>query len=238
MGTFKDFVATVLSPVWGKGYFGSRLLGITLGLLHDTMAEALVEAVRAPWLSRADQSEDALELVGAERSMPRYPVETSTAYQTRLSEAWTTWQRAGSKATIERQLELAGFTGSVAYSPKRIHPVWGTAYGEWLRPPFTHPVTGSAWWSRFWIFVPETAWTPAPVPVCGTPGLLCGGGALCGTGASLSVVTTLRSIAKRWRAAHIVCLRIILEENAPTCGTGVLCGSGALCGGITQGIDL
>jgi len=233
---YREFFATALSPRWARGYFGERWMGVK-ALLLDVIAEGFSEALRAPDLYRDAITDDALDLDGEERNMQRYATETAAQYLSRLKTAWTTWQGAGSKTAIETQLGLAGFTGSKVYTPKRTHPVTGNLFGEWLRPPFTHPKTGTSWWSRFWVFVPATAWTPAPIPICGTPGLVASSSVLCGTGASIAVVSTLRSIVKKWRAAHIVCLRIILEETAPTCGTGLVAGSGVICGGITQGID-
>ena len=233
---FRDFFATALSPRWAKNYFGERWMGVK-ALLLDVVAEGFSEAIRAPWITREGITTDALDYAGQERSMPRYALETTAQYLARLRTTWTTWQRACNKYAIESQLELAGFPGSKAYSPKRTHPITGDAHGEWLRPPLTHPVSGAPWWSRFWIYVPETAWTPLPVPICGTPGLVAGSNVLCGTGASVAMVSTLRGLAKKWRAAHIVCLRIILEENAPVCGTGLIAGPSIICGGITQGID-
>lgn len=233
---YREFFATALSPRWARGYFGERWMGVK-ALLLDVIAEGFSEALRAPDLYRSDITDDALDLAGGNRNMERYATETAAQYLARLKTAWTTWKTATSVAAIETQLTLAGFASARVYTPKRSHPVTGAAHGDWLRPPFTHPVTGASWWSRFWIFVPEGSWTYGPVPVCGAVGLVASSSVLCGTGASVATVSTLRGIAKKWRAAHIVCLRIILEENAPTCGTGLVAGGGVICGGATQGID-
>ncbi|GMV19473.1 MAG: hypothetical protein AMXMBFR56_76970 [Polyangiaceae bacterium] len=229
-----DFIEGLVRARWARGHYGQRLLGVLISLNANRIADAFSQAVTAPLLT-PDQPADALGQSGEDRGMPRYPAESDAQYRARLQGAWAYWKAVANRFAMQVQIGLAGFVGTTVYTPNRIHPVTGNAAGEWTRPPFTHPVSGNPWWSQFWIWLPKTAWTPAPTPICGTPGATAGSGLSCGTGATQSVVATLRGLARR-RAAHIICQDIILEYEAPTCGTGVTSGSGALCGGSTQHI--
>lgn len=221
--TFLDFVKG-LAPTWGHGTYGERFLGLW-GVVANTLAEGLSEAVRAPLLYRSAITDDALDLDGSNRNMPRYTTETSAAYLARLKTAWTAWRRAGTKYAIETQLELFGFAAVTVYTPKRTHPVYGTTHGEWVRPPYTHPIDGTPWWSQFWVVI--DAPHPYSWPKWGT---LVWGAFTWGfytAAGPVDLASAIRALVRRWRAAHIICQEIFIlgDTDTPMWGHNMTWGS-------------
>lgn len=215
---YRSFFATALSPRWARGYFGERWMGLK-ALFLDVIAEGFSEALRAPDLYRTAITDDALELDGQARNIPRYPTETSAQYLARLKTAWATWQSAGSPGAIVTQLTLAGFTATL-YTPLRTHPIYGTPHGEWVRPPLTHPVTGAPWWSRFWVVIDAPHGYTWPVWGTMTWGSFT-------WGFPVALGTTLRGLVRHWKAAHVVCQEIFVlgDTDTPMWGHNMTWGS-------------
>jgi len=72
----------------------------------------LADSARAAMLARlvVTAPEDALELAGRERGLPRYPGEYLTAYRNRLVNAWDYWREAGTLPGMTHALEALGYT--------------------------------------------------------------------------------------------------------------------------------
>lgn len=226
MSTYRDFVAA-LSPTWGDGYWGQRLLGTLWGITADTIAIALSSAIVAPWFHRGGkQPSDALPLLGAERNMPRYPVESHQEYRDRLWGAWDAWEFAGNETAIESQYEAAGYTGAEVYEPKRTHSGTGNTHGDWQREPV-------GYWSQFWVFFPKGTHGFGLPPTIGTAGLIIGGGGVIGASGTYAEVQLVRGIANKWRPAHVICRELVFEITGETIGTGHLIGEAGLTIGAT-----
>lgn len=223
--TYREFFATALSPRWARGYFGERWMGLK-ALLLDVIAEGFSEALRAPDLYRDAITDDALDLDGYDLNMPRYATETAAQYLARLKTAWATWQSAGSKTAIETQFTLAGFTATV-YTPKRTHPVYGTPHGEWVRPPYTHPIDGTLWWSRFWVVIDGPHPQPYSWPKWGTFTWGAFTWGFSNASGFVDLQSILRGIVRHWKAAHIVCQEIFLlgDTDTPMWGHNMTWGS-------------
>ena len=75
--------ALEISPPWMVGPVG-ELWTSALGFWFDMQAEAAVQAVKAAQLRSDTFHVSALPLIGNERQMPRYPIETDDQYNLRL----------------------------------------------------------------------------------------------------------------------------------------------------------
>lgn len=134
-----------------SGFFG------VLGLAADASAEAYSQAARMAWLKEPTSPDDVLPVVGAERRMPRYPIETPAIYRDRLWRAWEAYPFGGSTTAIERQLEAAGFPGRVRVSSiGRPWPEFWVLFDEDV-----HPITspGKPWGGSF-VWGDGTLWGP------------------------------------------------------------------------------
>jgi hypothetical protein len=232
MSNYRDFVEG-LAPIWGSGHWGSRLLGMLWGATSDTVAIGLSSAIVAPWFHReGKQPVDALPLLGEERNMPRYPIETHQQYRSRLWGAWEAWEYAGSAASIEGQFAAAGLVGAKVYEPLRTHAVTGNTHGDWVRAPI-------GYWSHFWMFLPEGSHSfPSGAHTFGAAGLVFGGTETFGTLLTTADVALLRGIANKWRPAHVICREIIIEFEGPTFGTGHTFGEAGLVFSGTENVAL
>ena len=104
---FQDF-AFRISPPWLQRRLGERFIGVTAGLMADSIMEGISQALVLPWLRSSIQPPDALPLVGSERSMPRYEADTDAVYRIRLHGAWDAWQQGGNDDAIINQLIAFG----------------------------------------------------------------------------------------------------------------------------------
>lgn len=220
MANYQRFVAG-LSPVWasggdspGTGYWGGRLLKTLWGITADTISIALSQAISAPMLHiGGKQPVDALPLLGWERNMPRYPIETHQQYRTRLHGAWVAWGLAGSETAIESQLTAAGYADAEVYEPRRVHSDTLEEHGDWDREPANY-------WSQFWVFFPKGTHGFGPAYAVGSPGLFVGSGWIVGASGSYDEVQLVRGIVNKWRPAHVICRELLFEFSGETIGTG------------------
>lgn len=211
-----------ISPTWASGseepgkpgYWGARLLQMLWAIPARTITICLNQALVASWFQRGGrQPVDALPLLGAERNMPRYPVESHQQYRDRLWGAWDAWEFAGNASAVVSQFEAAGFVGVEIKEPFRTHSVTGNTHGEWLREP-------TGYWSHFWLFFPAGSHNFGPPLIVGAPGLIVGGGWTVGTNASAADVQLVRGIANKWRPAHVIVREFLFEISGWTVGTG------------------
>jgi hypothetical protein len=226
VATYQEFVRE-LSPTWGRGFWGSRFIGMLWAVPADVIGVALTQAIKAPWLHRGGQQPaDALPLLGGERNMPRYPVETTAQYQERLRGAWFAWEYAGTKAAIESQYAAAGYPDARVYEPRRQHSQTLDWHGDWEREPLDY-------WSQFWVFFPQGSHGFSPPPTIGDPGLTIGDeDLLIGATGTYAEVRLLRGLVNKWRPAHVICRELILELTGATIGTGHVIGEpGLVIGG-------
>jgi hypothetical protein len=207
--TFRELVEAE-SPPWLLGELSGAFEGVILGLMADTIAEAMGAAVRMPWLLEPLSPPDVLPFIGSERRLPRYPGETEAQYRARLHGAWEAYEFAGDESSILGQLAKAGYPGAQIYDP------WNMAFlplGYWSQfivwfPIGTHPVTdaGAVWGSFNW-----------------------GDGTVYGPGGlTVAIATTLRRIIKKWKPVEWICRGIMFQISGWAWGDGSTYGQGGL----------
>lgn len=112
---YVDFIPATFPP-WLRGPWGTKF-GQSVGQRLDDVAQDHREAVFVRFPGICDDS--ALDLIGADRLLPRGPGESNDAYRARLNDAWTAWAGddtpligtgggAGSPLGLLRQLKIAG----------------------------------------------------------------------------------------------------------------------------------
>jgi hypothetical protein len=112
--TYRDFLWKLL-PAFMRGEFGQRLLMGGVAAQADTIYDSATIAVRSGWALDEACGADALEKIGASRSLPRYPGEDLESYRSRVWGAWQAYAIAGSSLALELQLEAFGLiTDSLA----------------------------------------------------------------------------------------------------------------------------
>jgi hypothetical protein len=200
--TYVRWVKQVLQqPVWQQDA-GEAWIGWA-ALLFDDIGEGIRLATRAPWLKEPALSQDALDALGDEMSLPKYPRETLAAYQARLDRAWEIWSRAGHESEILAQLEAAGFPGAQIYHAS-----------DW-------PLSGEPnWWSQFWVFFPAGTHTVTG-PGAAYGSFNWGDGTTYGPqGISTEDLRTMHAIIKKFRPARWICRAVIFELSGWTYGVG------------------
>jgi hypothetical protein len=125
-----------LAPPWLQEGAGGRFLE-GLGEAKDGLAEHVRQAVLARMIQRAP--EDALALIGEERSLPRFPGELTEAYQARLLAAWEFWRRAGTLPGLVYWLRVLGYEPFVVEWYRYDSSIWAefSLYLWPYRPEFT-----------------------------------------------------------------------------------------------------
>lgn len=144
---FRNWLSSI-STGWMARTNGEQYLGIIFGVVADMMGEALGNAMRFGWLLDDDCPDDAVQLHGKDRLLPRYPLESAADYRQRVWNAWETYENALSTKTMEGQLDAAGLTGAkVHFDLTRTGPNGEAApYVSqfWIeRPDGTHPYSAA-----------------------------------------------------------------------------------------------
>lgn len=144
--TMRDRVRASV-PDWLRSDWGDRWTGVVNGLVADMVLHTATIAVRMGWVQDSAVPPDALYWHGADRGMPRYPVESDTAYTTRLEYPWVRWEAAGSYASIINELTAAGLdtptlTLADTFDPgspdwSRYKLAFGSTHGIALASPWT-----------------------------------------------------------------------------------------------------
>lgn len=204
--TTGDAVTPGLSPPRLRGRWGSALMRV-FGAVKDAIADAAKAAVKARLVELAP--DDALAWIGRERNVERYPGETNAGYRARLLAAWETWFAAGTAAGLVAALGAAGFSSVGVYDTRTAPPWW---VGAW--PPNGDDAMPAATWSRFWIVI-ETPhpWALRRWGEGGSWGELGADGTplTWGSTATVREVALVRSIIRKWKAAHERCARVLVR---------------------------
>jgi hypothetical protein len=182
---------------WLRGPYGRGLTG-TLGAALDAVVDAQKQAVKVRHVATAP--DDALDALGNDRLLERYPIESPATYRARLGGAWAAWEFGGTRQGVVAALAAAGITATVH------------AWREMAWPP--HPY--EAWWSAFWVDV--TAHPFASDGLWGDPGtwgdIVPGhNGApaapgVWGSDANVVEVAALRNAVRKWKSGHEICAAI------------------------------
>lgn len=146
---WRDILPGIFQGVpWLNGYWGSRWLW-TVALMADAAFEGIHLAVRGRWIGGDHRAPDAIDEVGAERSIIRRngfgatAAETDDAYAARIVNAWDYWQSAGGVQRMQDEIRGLGLTTATIYRPAH-------RGGEWSRPG---PNGVADYWSIFWVLI-------------------------------------------------------------------------------------
>jgi hypothetical protein len=173
------------STTWMLGNYFLRLLGVK-ALLLDASFEGYTQALTAPWPLEPDVTADKLALVGEERGMPRYPIETDDQYAQRLVGAWDAWKQAGNEAAIIAQLQAFGLSNI---------EIKTNADWNWDNDPTN--------WSRFWVVINEGG-HPWDYRGWWGDGRAWGAGSVWGINATHEEVLSIRNIIQKWKPAQVI----------------------------------
>lgn len=199
-----DTYSYQLSPPWLQLPNGEAFV-TAFAQTKDGFEEAQIAAVRAHFVATCP--EDALVLIGQERSLPQFVGEGVDAYRTRLANAFVAYAasgtRAGMAAAVQALVPSAFVNESRDWSyPPSINPATGTTYA-----------VGAEWW-RFWIIIPQ----PSPF----SPAWSWGGSTTWrssrqwGYTGSAALVQQLKQIAAQWKSAHCTTAQFVLVFGTNT----------------------
>lgn len=190
MGTFRDMVASKLPRAFAQR-LSAGFFGILHGLTGDQLADGMSLAARMVLLKDAASPDDVLPLIGDERGMPRYPVETAARYRARLIGAWSAYVFAGAEKTIIAQFAAAGYPGvTIVFDAAALGP-----NGE-----------AAPYWSQFWIYFPHSSGHPVTGDGQKWGAFNYGDGTLYGV--QISVVgfyQLLHGITRKWKPTRWIC---------------------------------
>ena len=174
-----------LSPPWLQRPVGENW-ATALGIAKDAIAEGAILAVKCRWLATCP--EDALPLIGSERSLVRLPAETAGAYRARMANAWTAWQYAGTKTGLLTQIGLLGLPVSILEN------------ADFPSPP--------ANWYNFWVYITLPNPFIAPVNFGAVP--LFGAGLILGV-KPYDLFAALARTIQVWRPAHAQLVALTIQ---------------------------
>lgn len=187
--TYLDFIQALQPPPLQRkprylaflASFGQRL---------DTDKGRLIEAIRVGLVDAAPV--DALDLLGQERLLPRFPSHDNDTYRAYLREAFAIWAKSGTKQGLLDAFNAA-FPG----------PTW--ACKEFKFFPTDPLWNGSTFWSQFLMeadpAAPIETWQIGEEPtgsgyVIGQPGLTIG------SSLTTEQVALFRQLLAQWKAAY------------------------------------
>jgi len=189
MGTFRDYVASVLPRPFAQR-LSAGFFGVLHGFTGDTLADGMSIAARMALLKDPMSPDDVLPLIGDERGMPRYPIETPAQYRARLISAWEAYRFAGSEGTIVQQFALAGYPGvTIYFDPAALGP-----NGE-----------AAPYWSQFWIRFPYSSGHPVTSPGTNWGAFNWGDGTVYGVGVSTGFYALIHGIVRKWKPSRWIC---------------------------------
>lgn len=205
-----------LAPPWLRGRWGEQWHRAQ-GLLFDMVAEGAVQAVKARLLRSGP--DDALPYAGNDRQIERAPGESADSYRARLLGAFETWRLAGTNKGILSALAVIGYTKAAIYESHDWFP---------LDPE---------WW-RFWLVLdPPSGFSTWKLGDGTKLGEKLVGLDKLGADAK-AAITLLRRVVRKWKAAHTLCIKVIVVLSGKLIGTGWKVGDGTKLGAKSVAIEL
>lgn len=204
--TWKQWFVELMPP-WLRKAAGEAFLG-AIGDQIDVLATKAKDATKTAFVREAPS--DSLNAHGWARSFERFVGEGDSAYRARLALAWSWWSSAGTKdAPLEdggtgglQGLLEAALGASVTVQVKAYHPFRGP-----LRRDY---------WSEFWVVLQDVPWTRR---TWGAPAAW-GDGETWGSSATRAEVEMLKTLVRRFKAAHEWCPAIVVVFSGRTWGDG------------------
>lgn len=219
MARWQDLILDLL-PFWLSGSFAKRFFRSAV-TPADIITDGIKEGVKARFVKIAP--DDALDEIGSERNIERYPNETLASYRVRLAEAWETWMHAGHESSIENQfLVFAGLTNVRTYAHRII--------GNPVTPYNWQPDQNSTAWSRFSHVIDQ------PMPwsdLIAGPEIIAGPEVISGTTMTASEYRIMRRIVHKWRPAHALGVMLTLVFDGVIASPDTIAGP-ALFAGCTK----
>lgn len=196
MADFVDFVFSKLPGPWSKpSSLAAGFFGVLCGDTGNRLAQGLSIAVRMPLLKDSESPDDVLPLIGDERTMPRYPIETPAQYRARLISAWDTFGAIG-EPTIPAQFALAGYPGvQIQFKPAELGP-----NGE-----------AAPYWSQFWLYFPHSSGHPVTTDGAHWGSFNWGDGTLYGLGVTIDFYVLIHGIVRLFKPSRWICRGFIFE---------------------------
>ena len=161
---------------------GERWLSC-FGLLKDAAVEGAIQAVKARFIQTCPN--DAVAIIGAERSLDQLVTERLPDYRARIQNAWSAWAQAGTRAGILAQIGLLGFSNVTI----KENADWAAGV--------VNPATD---WARWWLIIDQPhpftiVWAWGDSTVWGDP--------LKSWGMKpYALFLSLLKILRTWRPAH------------------------------------
>lgn len=189
MTTFRDLVTSVLPRPFSQR-LSAGFFGVLCGFTGDTLADAMSLAARMPLLKDPASPDDVLPLIGDERGMPRYPIETAAQYRARLIDAWNAYKFAGAEQTITAQFAHAGYPGvAIQFDPAALGP-----NGE-----------AAPYWSQFWVYFPFSSGHPVTSHGKNWGAFNWGDGTVYGLGVTVAFYQLIHGITRKWKPSRWIC---------------------------------
>ena len=173
------------------GEWGLRLVSV-IGTAVDNAYDEVFEASAAGSVAAPTFPADALPLLGSERNIERYPIETDDQYATRVKGAWESWEQAGTMRIVA-ELSYLGFDAEI----KEVH----TAGWDWDGDTDN--------WSRFWVIITQDVWDPI---YWGSGGAAWGDG-VWGCDATQAEAGTLIRLIRKWKPGHMVPITVVVMDE-------------------------
>src|SRR5690606_37201251 len=150
----------------------------SMGMMFDLLAEGAQAAVLASKFGSEYFAPDALDYIGVERNLPRFPGETDTNYEARLRDAWNLWRQAGTNGGIIAMFDALGIAAEIKTN------------ADWDWDGDTDN------WSRFWVVLTDHSWVSDGE--WGDPGTW-GDGGTWGSNATPDEVRAVRNIVRLFK---------------------------------------
>ena len=203
MPTFREWVTQTLAPIWLRGVWATKFLGVA-GDAADRLAMAAKDAVKVA--HPATCPDDALSYNGAARNVDRYFADDNDTYRTRISDPWSLWPYSGSKTALVSRLNEQSYSDVQIFGWYELEPSvpakwadWYSAFFVWINPP--HNITRDDNWDD-----PGTWGDEVGATIVGAPS----GPGVWDCNMTSYEVHELKASIWKWKEAHEICADIAI----------------------------
>jgi len=163
------------------------------GTIKNAIGATARAAVKARFASTA--TVDTLVWLLEDRNLDPAWRETSLSVRARIKAAWSTWEKAGTKAAMTEALELAGFTSFQVNDQADDGSLQWWEFDLIVYPPlpWTDISKSDGLWDDAGVWEDGGSWAQAAPP---------------------EIIARLRLIARKWKPTHARCRRIVIFHLA------------------------